>query len=136
MKGKKILIVDDDSVNLKILMKIFDGNEYSIIQASGGSEAVKLAKNTHPDLIILDIMMPDMDGGEVASTLKNAPSTKNIPIIFLSSLIRKEEEKYSSKKDGIYLMSKPYNKDELMRIAREQLFWGEKTAKKENKFRS
>jgi len=133
MKEKKILIVDDDSVNLKILTNILDNNEYSIMQASGGLEAVKMAKNNHPDLIILDITMPDMDGGEVANILKNNPSTKNIPIIFLSSLIKKEEEKYSSKKDGIYLMSKPYNKDELIRIAREQLYWGGKTAKEEGK---
>jgi CheY-like chemotaxis protein len=81
-----------------------------------------MAKNFHPDLIILDRVMPDIDGGEVANILKNDPSTKNIPIIFLSSLIKKEEEKYSSKRDGIYLMSKPFNRDELIRITRQQLF--------------
>lgn len=133
MREKKILIVDDDSVNLKILTNILDNNDYSIIQASGGLEAVKMAKNFHPDLIILDIVMPDIDGGEVANILKNDPSTKNIPIIFLSSLIKKEEEKYSSKRDGIYLMSKPYNRDELIRITRQQLFIGGQIAKEEGK---
>ena len=133
MKEKKILIVDDDSISLKILRNILDNNKYSIIQASGGLEAVKMAKNFHPDLIILDIVMPDIDGGEVADILKNNHSTKNIPIIFLSSLIKKEEEKYSSRRDGIYLMSKPYNRDKLIRIAREQLYIGGQIAKEEEK---
>jgi CheY-like chemotaxis protein len=133
MKEKKILLVDDDAVNLKILMNILDNNEYSIIQASGGLEAVEMAKNFHPDLIILDIVMPDIDGGEVANILKNNPSTKNIPIIFLSSLIKEEEEKYSSRRDGIYLMSKPCNRDQLIRIARQQLFIGGQKARQKCK---
>lgn len=133
MKEKKILLVDDDAVNLKILANILDNNGYSIMQASGGLEAVKMAKNFHPDLIILDIVMPDIDGGEVANILKNNPSTKNIPIIFLSSLIKREEERYSSKKDGIFLMSKPYDRDELIRITRQQLSIRGQTEKEEGK---
>ena len=121
MRYKKILIVDDDTVNLKMLRKIFNSDEFHVIQASGGYEAVNIAKNDHPDLIILDIVMPDMDGGEVAAILKKDPITQKIPIIFLSSLIKKEEEQYSSTQDGVYLMAKPFDRDVLLNKVREYL---------------
>lgn len=63
--------------------------------------------------------MPDIDGGEVASILKNDTSTQDIPIIFLSSLIKKEEEEYSSSRAGVYLMAKPFNRDKLLKKIRE-----------------
>ena len=119
MRYKKILIVDDDSVNLKMLKKVFNSNEFHVLLASGGFEAVNIAKNDHPDLIILDILMPDMDGSEVAWILKNDPLTQNIPIIFLSSLIKKEEEQYSSTREGVYLMAKPFNRKALLNKTRE-----------------
>ena len=119
MKYKKILIVDDDPVNLKMLWNVINSNEYLVLQASGGYEAVNIARNDHPDLIILDIVMPDMDGGEVAAILKTDPSTQNIPIIFLSSLIKKEEEQCSSTQDGVYLMSKPFDRDTLLNKVKE-----------------
>ena len=119
MRYKKILIVDDDSVNLKMLKKVFNSNEFHVLLASGGHEAINIAKNDNPNLIILDILMPDMDGSEVARILKTDPLTQNIPIIFLSSLIKKEEEKYSSIRGGIFLMAKPFNRNVLLHKARE-----------------
>jgi CheY-like chemotaxis protein len=119
VKTKKILIVDDDPVNLQMLRRIFNDNEYSVIQAAGGVEAVEVAKNDHPDLIILDIVMPGIDGGEVANILKKDPSTQKIPIIFLSSLIKKAEEKYSSTREGVYLMAKPFDRHDLLEKVKE-----------------
>jgi CheY-like chemotaxis protein len=121
MRYKKILLVDDDAVNLKMLRNIFNSDEFHILQASGGFEAVNVAKNDHPDLIILDIVMPDIDGGEVASILKKDPATKKIPIIFLSSLIKREEEQYSSTQEGVYLMAKPFDRDALLIKVREYI---------------
>ena len=121
MRYKKILIVDDDSVNLKMLKNIFNSNEFHVLQASGGYEAVNIAKYDHPDLIILDIVMPDIDGGEVATILKNDPSTKNMPIIFLSSLIKKEEEQYSSSQEGVFLMAKPFDREVLLNKVKEYI---------------
>ena len=121
MEFKKILIVDDESVNLEMLKNVFNNNEYHVLQASGGYEAINVAKSDHPDLIILDIVMPDIDGGDVATILKKNPSTKNIPIIFLSSLIKKEEERYSSNQDGVYLMSKPFDREVLLNKVKEYI---------------
>jgi DNA-binding response OmpR family regulator len=94
---------------------------YLVIPLSLGREAPKIAKERSPDLIILDIMMPDMDGGDVAFILKNDPETKNIPIMFLSSLVTKREEQSSSKKLGIYFMAKPFETDELLKQIKKYL---------------
>ena len=115
METREILIVDDDVATLKMLERLLMRAGYSVIPLSLGKEAIRVAKERTPDLVILDIMMPDMDGGEVANILKSEPETKNIPIIFLSSLIKKNEEKGSSRRDGIYLISKPFEREELLR---------------------
>lgn len=115
MQTREILIVDDDFTTLKMLERLLIRAGYSVIPLSRGKEAIRIAKERSPDLVILDIMMPDMDGGEVANILKSEPATKNIPIIFLSSLIKKNEEKSSSQRDGICLISKPFEREELLR---------------------
>ena len=113
--------MDDDPISLKMLKKAFDSNEYFVLSASSGTEALRIVNNDHPDLIILDIVMPDIDGGDVANILRNNPVTRKIPIIFLSSLISKAEEKSSSRRNGIYLMAKPFDRDKLMKIVRQQI---------------
>lgn len=119
MEKKKILIVDDDKVILRTLENILLKEGYYVIPLSLGKEAIKVAKERLPDLIILDIMMPDMDGGDVAFELKNNPLTKNIPIIYQSSLVTKREEDSNSKKDGIYFTSKPIDRERLLWLISE-----------------
>jgi putative two-component system response regulator len=114
MNNGHILVVDDDKVTLRTLEKTLRCEGYSVIPLSLGKEAIKIAKERSPGLIILDIMMPDMDGGDVASILKKDPTTKNIPIIFLSSLVTTREEQSSSKEHGLYFLSKPIERDKLL----------------------
>jgi CheY-like chemotaxis protein len=114
MKNREILVVDDDKITLRTLEHILKREGFTVIPLSLGREAVKIAKERSPVLIILDIMMPDMDGGDVASILKNDPQTKNIPVIFLSSLVTKKEEQSSSKADGIYFLAKPFEREDLL----------------------
>ena len=92
MEDKKILIVDDDEVFLKMLEKTLISSGYSVSQATNGKDAIDLAKNWRPNLIILDIMMPEMDGGEAALVLEKDPETINIPSILMTSLLKKEDE--------------------------------------------
>ena len=115
MDNGHILVVDDDKVTLRTLERILMRAGYSVIPLTLGREAIKIAKERSPALIILDIMMPDMDGGDVAAALKNDPETKNIPIMFLSSLVTQREEQSSSKEHGLYFMSKPIERDKLLR---------------------
>jgi CheY-like chemotaxis protein len=114
MDEKKILIVDDDEVFLKMLEKTLTSSGYSVSMVTNGKDAIDAAKHWRPHLIILDIMMPEMDGGETTLVLERDPSTANIPIIFMTSLLKKEDEDklaYSQKRS---YMAKPYEKDELL----------------------
>jgi CheY-like chemotaxis protein len=122
MENGRILVVDDDKITLRTLERILNQAGYTVIPLSLGREAIKIAKDRSPSLIILDIMMPDMDGGDVASVLKSDPETKNIPIIFLSSLVTKREEQSSSKEHGLYFMSKPFERDDLLKKIRNTLY--------------
>jgi CheY-like chemotaxis protein len=111
---REILVVDDDKVTLRTLENILMREGFAVIPLSLGREAVRIAKDRSPALIILDIMMPDMDGGDVASILKNDPETKNIPIIFLSSLVTKREEQSNSRAHGLYFIAKPFEREDLL----------------------
>jgi CheY-like chemotaxis protein len=124
MDRKNVLIVDDDMVTQNMLKTALGNAGYGYIIASNGRDALELAAGNLPGVIILDIMMPDMDGGEVADVLKKNPRTKDIPIIFLSSLISKEEEKTGAKKDIVSFLSKPYNREMLLNEVRRYLYNG------------
>jgi len=112
--AQSILVIDDDIISQNMLRSTVTQAGYPAIVASDGEEGIRKAAEELPGLIILDIMMPGMDGGEVAAILKSDPKTKDIPIIFLSSLITEKDEKANSRKETIIYLSKPYNRDELL----------------------
>ena len=91
MDTKKILIVDDEKDVLFILEKELAARGYSIITADNGNDALNLAKSEYPDLIILDLLMPDMNGWVIDAKLKGDLKTKDIPVIFLTCLLQKKE---------------------------------------------
>lgn len=122
MEKKKILVVDDDIITLNMLKTTVANAGYDVLTAFSGMEAIKICKEHHPVVIILDIMLPDFDGGEVANILKNDPKTRDIPIIFLSSLISENEEKIDNKKGLISFLSKPYNRNKLLDEIRQYLY--------------
>ncbi len=118
---KKILIVDDEEDVLEVLEKRLSEKGYAVIKALAGEKALEMARSHQPDLIILDVMMPDLDGGEVADILQKDPATKNIPVMFLTCLLTKEEEKGRRIISGRYFLAKPYKPDELIKVIREQV---------------
>jgi len=119
--AKKILAVDDDIITQNMLRSTLSHAGYSVTVASDGEEGIKKAVEEKPDLIILDIMMPGMDGGEVAGFLRTNPETEKIPIIFLSSLITGKGQKIRNKSDITSYLSKPYNRNELLNEIRRLL---------------
>jgi len=115
MSGNKILIVDDELDVLTVLGARLSKSGYSVIKADNGKDALIMAKKEHPDLILLDIMMPDCDGGIVAQNLKNDPVTKDIPVIFLTCLVTKDEEaKVGHAIAGNFFIAKPYDPEKLL----------------------
>ncbi len=117
----KILLVDDDKVQLKMLEKSLSSEGYKLAQATNGKEALSLAKTWNPDLIILDILMPEMDGGDIAKQLKRYRVTRNIPIIFLTSLLSKDDEKYQPDSGDRSYLAKPYEEKILLAEIRRLL---------------
>ena len=112
---KKVLIVDDEEDYLKMLGERITFAGYSVITATNGYDAITLAKSQRPDIIILDIMMPGMDGGQVAAELKVDSSTRNIPVILLTAMLLKtEEEDHGSIIGGHITFSKPVDMEKLL----------------------
>ncbi|MFC1704366.1 two-component system response regulator [Candidatus Omnitrophota bacterium] len=111
---KKILLVDDEEDTLLHLGNILKRNNYEVVTTSQGRDAISLAKQNTPNVIILDVLMPDMDGAEVAATLEQDPSTKDIPIIFLTGIFTKEEEFPGKKTGKRFAIAKPVASEELL----------------------
>ena len=92
MADRKILIVDDEARIRELLHLRLSSQGYQVIEAANGEEGIEQAIEHTPDLILMDVMMPKMDGAEAARILQENPLTKNIPVIFLTAMITKEEE--------------------------------------------
>jgi CheY-like chemotaxis protein len=121
-ESKKILVVDDDKVFIKLAENDLTEEGFAVITAQNGKEAISLAKTENPDLILLDINMPGISGGEVGNILNNDPQTRNIPIIFLTALLTKgEEEKRKNIIHGHYFMAKPYDLKALLKEIRKYI---------------
>jgi diguanylate cyclase (GGDEF)-like protein len=101
-----ILIIDDTPANIEILSSIL-GAEYGILFATSGREALDLVVGQTPDLILLDIMMPEMDGYEVCKRLKANPPTHNVPVIFITALSEEADETRGLEVGAIDYISKP-----------------------------
>lgn len=104
----KLLVVDDQAINIQILAEIFEDG-YEVYMATSGTEALQVCAAHHPDLILLDVAMPDMDGHEVCRRLKSDPATEDIPIIFVTAHNNPEEEAEGLKLGAVDFISKPVN---------------------------
>jgi len=118
---KKILTVDDDRLALIMLERILTGAGYTVIQATNGKDAIAMVKQEQPDLAILDIDMPEMDGINLATILKNDRQTKNIPIIFLSASEGNGTRKEITSLPGCSFINKGLQKDDLLRKVKEHI---------------
>ncbi len=105
-KVRTVLVVDDTPENTSLLEAILSP-EYTVRIATRGSEAVQIARETLPDLILLDIMMPDMDGYDVCRALKADAATKNIPVIFVTALLNPGDEERGFEAGGADYLTKP-----------------------------
>jgi len=113
----KILIVDDRVDNLQLLSTILATYGYEVVESDRGSSAIKLAQANPPDLILLDISMPEMDGFEVCQVLKSKDITKDIPVIFISALREIKDKTQAFKIGGDDYITKPFNiKEVLLRV--------------------
>lgn len=110
----KILIVDDVISNVLLLKVLLTNEKFAIATASNGRQALEQVEKENPDLVLLDVMMPDMSGFEVAQHLKSNPNTADIPIIFLTALNSTADIVKGFQVGANDFISKPFNKEELI----------------------
>lgn len=111
---EQILLVDDNPQNLKVLYETLDGRGYKLLVADHGEKALNIAQKSHPDLILLDIMMPEMDGYEVCERLKANPATREISVIFLSALEDTDSKVRAFDAGGVDYIAKPFQIREVI----------------------
>ena len=117
----KLLVVDDVQTNVLLLKALLSKEGYGILVANNGQEALEVIRNENPDLILLDVMMPGMDGFEVAERLKSEEYRCEIPIIFLTALDDTQSIVNGFKLGAGDFISKPFRKEELMVRIKHQL---------------
>jgi response regulator RpfG family c-di-GMP phosphodiesterase len=105
----KILLVDDHPINLELLNQVF-AKDYQVYGANSGQKALQVCSTVHPDLVLLDVVMPDMDGYAVCQQLKADPALKDIPIIFITSHNDPESETHGLELGAVDFISKPINR--------------------------
>jgi DNA-binding response OmpR family regulator len=111
---EQILLVDDNVTNLQVLRQTLDGRGYKLLVAKNGAGALSIAEKARPSLILLDIMMPEMDGYEVCRRLQANPDLKEIPIIFLSALTDTKDKVKGLDLGAVDYISKPFQPEEVI----------------------
>lgn len=119
--GEQILLVDDNPTNLQVLFKTLEGSGYRLLAARDGEAALYTAKRAKPALILLDVMMPGLDGFEVCERLKADPETADIVVIFLSALTDSQSKVHGLAIGGVDYIGKPFQADEVLARVRTHI---------------
>ena len=120
---QKILIVDDDPLNVKLLQAHLRQNKYEVLHAYSGPEALEKTAQDPPDLILLDVMMPGMDGYEVTRRLKKDPQTQETPVILVTALDGKDDKQKGLEAGADEFLNKPIHKVELLARVRSLILY-------------
>jgi CheY-like chemotaxis protein len=115
MDKKKILIADDETGIRVTLGRLLD-NDYVVLEATNGEEAVEIAKGQKPDLILMDLIMPKMDGYAACSQIKADEATKGIPVVILTAVGHELNKKYATEMGAEGYITKPFNVQELLDV--------------------
>jgi DNA-binding response OmpR family regulator len=113
-QSEQILLVDDNVTNLQVLHQTLDGRGYKLLIAKNGASALAIAEKAKPSLILLDIMMPEMDGYEVCRRLKGNPALSDIPVIYLSAMTDTEDKVKGFELGAVDYITKPFQPEEVI----------------------
>ena len=114
MPVKKILVVDDSPTERHVLLELLTSNGYQVITAESGEEGIEKAKAQLPDLILMDVVMPGLNGYQATRTLTRDEATRNIPIIVCTSKGQETDKIWGLRQGAIDYLIKPVNGDELL----------------------
>ena len=115
----KVLVVDDDEHILRSLSQYLELEDFRVISASSGPEALKLFAEEKPDLLVLDVMMPGMDGFQVLESLRKDPNTAQVPVLMLTARDQHNDIVKGYQMGATSYLVKPFNLDELVEAIRE-----------------
>lgn len=121
MGSKKILIVDDKPHVLRVLKDKLTRSGYEVAMAVNGRQALEAVESQRPDLIFLDIMMPELDGYSVCATLKEAPATRDIPVVFLTAKGQDFDRLRALKLGAEDFVSKPFSPRAILALVEEKI---------------
>ncbi|WP_287153893.1 response regulator [Candidatus Solincola tengchongensis] len=119
--AEKILIVDDDATMANLLFTVLEFEGFQPLKALSGEEAIRLVMEEAPDLVLLDIMMPEMDGFEVLASLRNDPRTERIPVIMLTARTEDRDMFEGWRRGADEYVTKPFDPHRLVEVIREVL---------------
>ncbi len=123
--AKKILMIEDNPNLSETVSDIFETEGYEVVMAADGSEGLRKVKEDEPDLLILDIMLPDMDGIEVCRYLRADPKTARLPIIMLTARALPEEQKIGFETGADDYLAKPVDPSELLTRVKALFFFAD-----------
>jgi CheY-like chemotaxis protein len=118
----RVLVVDDEPANVELIVRRLSGNGYETLTATNGHDAIAVATKEQPDLILMDIMMPGLDGWQATRLLKGDPKTANIPVVFVTARDRPEDVAAGFEAGGMMYVNKPVEPVELFARVRQAIF--------------
>jgi CheY-like chemotaxis protein len=116
-----VLVCDDEAVLRKLVRATLEGNDYAVVEASDGDEAVALARSAGPDLVLLDLMMPGRSGADVLAELRGDPATADLPVIVLTARTQAADRTAVKDAGAERYLAKPFSPLVLAQVVREVL---------------
>ncbi len=116
-----ILVVDDSPTEMKLMLEALRSQSHRLITATDGEEALEQAQQEHPDLILLDVILPKKNGFQVCRQLKTAPATHNIKIVLVTSKTQDTDRFWGLKQGADAYLTKPFDDDQLLAAVDEHL---------------
>jgi len=119
MNDKQKILIADDELYIRLLVKDILEPEFTVVEASNGEEAVSTARAEQPDLVLMDILMPKLDGYTACYAIKNSEQTKDIPVVMLTGVGHELNRQLSQEMGATSYITKPFNPEDLLDKARQ-----------------
>ena len=111
---KRVLLVQDDAMNLELLQAVLEGDGFDVLVATNATNGIEIARREHPDAILMDLQMPEMDGLQATRILQTEPETSGIPVIAITAHVRKDDKARCLEAGCVLHLAKPIDTRSLV----------------------
>lgn len=112
----RILVVDDSPTVVQVVRQMLVEGHYDVLSASDGEEAIRVATDHHPDLVLLDIILPKLNGYQVCRQIKSSPETARIPVVMITRKAKEEDRQWGVEQGADAYIPKPFNAQDLLDV--------------------